>query len=89
MIIAFNAQYNDMFHSSCIIILMQGDSGGPVTFMSGDQHILIGAVSFGSKKGCGLEMGSAHCRISNVRAWIDLNTLDAVFCGDNPHADKF
>jgi len=66
-----------------------GDSGGPVTFMSGDQHILIGAVSFGSLKGCGLEMGSAHCRISNVRAWIDLNTLDAVFCGDNPHADEF
>ena len=33
-----------------LIIYHQGDSGGPLTYESGDQHILIGDVSFGS--GC-------------------------------------
>ena len=30
----------------------QGDSGGPLTYRSGDQHVLIGVVSFGDLR-CG------------------------------------
>ena len=36
--------------TSFLIIYHQGDSGGPLTYEAGDQHILIGDVSFGS--GC-------------------------------------
>ena len=38
-----------------------GDSGGPVTYKAGDQHVLIGDVSFGAKY-CGGEEGTGHCR---------------------------
>ena len=36
--------------TAILIIYHQGDSGGPLTYEAGDQHILIGDVSFGS--GC-------------------------------------
>ena len=45
-----------------------GDSGGPVTYKAGDQHVLIGDVSFGAKY-CGGEEGTGHCR-------TDFSSLD-------------
>merc|ERR1712227_766171 len=48
----------------------QGDSGGPMTYESGDQHILIGDVSYGN--GCALEgFYGVYGRISFYRTWIE------------------
>ena len=44
-----------------------GDSGGPITFKIGDQHVLVGDVSVGSYP----RRWNFHCRISAVRGWID------------------
>ena len=67
---------------------MQGDSGGPVTHKSNDQHILIGAVSFGSIY-CGEGQGSGIARISAIRDWIEKQMPDAEFCGNTPEADEY
>ena len=44
----------------------QGDSGGPLTYKSGDQHVLIGDVSFG-KANCDVGRYSIYGRISFFR----------------------
>ena len=54
-----------------------GDSGGPITFKIGDQHVLVGDVSGGRGPG----KRAIHCRISTVRDWIDQILSDATFCG--------
>ena len=59
-----------------------GDSGGPITFKTGDQHVLIGDVS----GGFGYGSPSINCRIFAVRDWIDQILSDATFCG-TPNSD--
>ena len=60
----------------------KGDSGGPITFKTGDQHVLVGDVSGGSGPG----KWNFHCRISAVRDWIDQTLSGATFCG-TPNSD--
>ena len=60
----------------------KGDSGGPITFKTGDQHVLVGDVSGGTGPG----EHAIHCRISAVRDWIDQILSGATFCG-TPNSD--
>ena len=64
----------------------QGDSGGPLTYVSGDQHVLIGDVSFGD--GCA-KAGryGVYGRISFFRSWIESKMISPSFCGAGPDAD--
>ena len=64
----------------------QGDSGGPLTYKSGDQHVLIGDVSFGD--GCA-QAGryGVYGRISFFRSWIESKMTSPTFCGAGPDAD--
>ena len=64
----------------------QGDSGGPLTYKSGDQHVLIGDVSFGD--GCA-QAGKygVYGRISFFRSWIESKMTSPSFCGAGPDAD--
>ena len=49
-----------------------GDSGGPLTYKTRGQHILIGAVSWGVE--CGLENKyGVYSSISYYRDWIEEN----------------
>ena len=60
----------------------RGDSGGPLMYRTGDQHVLIGDMS--GAYGAGLP--AIHCRISAVRDWIDQILSEATFCG-TPNSD--
>ena len=64
----------------------QGDSGGPLTYKSGDQHVLIGDVSYGD--GCA-QAGKygVYGRISFFRSWIESKMTSPSFCGAGPDAD--
>merc|ERR1711981_286813 len=64
----------------------QGDSGGPLTYKSGNQHVLIGDVSFGD--GCA-EAGKygVYGRISFFREWIEGKMSSPTYCGSGPDAD--
>ena len=72
-------------------IISKADSGGPLTFKSGGQHILIGDVSFGGHWGCGSEgKYGAYGRISHFRPWIEkeMKKLEAPkYCTSGPDAD--
>lgn len=66
----------------------QGDSGGPLTYKSGEQHVLIGDVSFGYR--CGLpDIYGVYGRVSFYRDWIDGKLSSAKFCGPGPDADAW
>ena len=67
--------YNLLFLGSLFLIL-QSDSGGPLTYKQGDQHVLIGDVSGG------LGAGDTHfyARISFLREWIDTQLVGANYC---------
>ena len=57
----------------------QGDSGGPLTYKVGDQHILIGEVSFGA--GCGRRgTYGVYGRISFFREFIEKKMEKPKFC---------
>ena len=64
----------------------QRDSGGPLTYVSGEQHVLIGDVSFGD--GCA-KAGKygVYGRISFFRSWIESKMISPSFCGAGPDAD--
>ena len=64
----------------------QGDSGGPLTYKSGDQHVLIGDVSFGNQCALAGNYG-VYGRISYYRSWIESKMNSPKYCGDNPDAD--
>merc|ERR1712020_556823 len=64
----------------------QGDSGGPLTYKSGNQHVLIGDVSWGDE--CALEgKYGVYGRISFFREWIEGKMSSPTFCGSGPDAD--
>ena len=50
-----------------------GDSGGPLTFQSGGERLLIGVVSFGAAAGCEVGFPAGFARVSSFRGWIDSN----------------
>ena len=63
-----------------------GDSGGPLTYKSGEQHVLIGDVS--RVEDCALA-GSygVYGRISHYRTWIEGKMTSPRYCGNGPDAD--
>ena len=63
----------------------QGDSGGPLTYKSGNQHVLIGEVSFGEE--CGNGEYDVYGRISYFRQWIEGKMSSPEYCGSGPDAD--
>ena len=66
-------------------MILKGDSGGPLTHKSGDQHVLIGDVSWG--KSCGKEV-SMECMGGSLtsdlglrgrwRSWTPPNFVEVV-----------
>ena len=67
----------------------KGDSGGPLTYNSRGQHILIGDVSFGDKCGVKGKYG-IYGRISTFRPWIEetMKKLDPPkYCKGGPDAE--
>ena len=63
-----------------------GDSGGPLTYKTRGQHILIGAVSWGVE--CGLENKyGVYSSISYYRDWIEEKMVRPVYCGGSPNAN--
>jgi len=64
----------------------QGDSGGPLTYKSGEQHVLIGDVSYGD--GCA-QAGKygVYGRISYYRTWIEGKMTSPTYCGSGADAD--
>jgi len=62
-----------------------GDSGGPLTYESGDQHILIGDVSYGN--GCAQDgLFGVYGRISFYRTWIEGKMTNPKFCPSGANA---
>ena len=58
----------------------RGDSGGPLTYKSGNQHVLIGATSTGPKH-CGVDDAFiVFSRISQFREWIEGKMEAPRFC---------
>jgi len=70
-----------------------GDSGGPLTYKSGDQHVLIGEViGLMRDRGlrCALHGGYVNYgRISYYRDWIESNMFYPSFCANGPDADEY
>jgi len=60
-----------------------GDSGGPLSYKSGTQHVLIGAVSHGTK--CGEGYG-VYARISYYRTWIEGKMSSPKYCSSGADA---
>jgi len=58
-----------------------GDNGGPLTYISEKQHVLIGVASHW-KGECQKPDSSVFCRISAVRDWIDTHIKSEFFCSD-------
>jgi len=64
-----------------------GDSGGPLTYKSRSQHVLIGATSWGD--GCAAEgKYGVYARISYFREWIEGKMSSPTYCGSGPDADE-
>ena len=71
--------------------MIKGDSGGPLTYKSGDQHVLIGDGSWGMgwDEGCGDEgKYGVYGRISFFREWIEGKMSSPKYCGSGPDADE-
>lgn len=68
-------------------ILYQGDDGSPLTYKSGNQHVLIGFVSQRNFD-CGKEkFPGVYSRISFFRKWIEDNMKDPTYCFNGPNAN--
>ena len=63
-----------------------GDSGGPLTYKSGEQHVLIGDVSWGEECALAGKYG-VYGRISYYRTWIEGKMTSPKYCGNGPDAD--
>ena len=71
--------------------LFQGDSGGPLTIKSGDQHVQVGDVSFGT--GCPtLPLTGPYTavfgRITQLRGWLEEKMPGATTCSNGFDADE-
>ena len=70
-----------------ILYSYQGDDGSPLTYKSGDQHILIG-FSIQRKSDCiKVKFPGVYARISFFREWIEKNMQDPTYCGGGPNAE--
>ena len=68
------------------INLLQADSGGPLTYKSRKQHVLIGATSWGL--GCAIEGEyGKYSRISYYRDWIEGKMRSPTYCGSGPDVE--
>merc|ERR1719445_2923304 len=68
-----------------------GDSGGPLTIKSGDQHVQVGDVSFGT--GCPtLPLTGPYTavfgRITTLRGWLEEKMPGATTCSNGFDADE-
>jgi hypothetical protein len=52
----------------CLVMIFQGDNGGPLTFGSGSGLIQIAVASFGS---CGGAHPDGYTRVSSLRTWLN------------------
>lgn len=50
-----------------------GDSGGPLTAVSGNQHYLVGVVSFVVRNQCDSGRPSGYARVTSFTNWINSN----------------
>lgn len=50
-----------------------GDSGGPLTAVSGNQHYLVGVVSFVVRNQCDSGRPSGYARVTSFTNWINTN----------------
>lgn len=50
-----------------------GDSGGPLTAVSNNQHYLVGVTSFVVQADCDSGNPSGYARVTSFRNWIDEN----------------
>ena len=72
---------------------MQGDSGGPVTYKHGDQHVLAGVIDFAIRK----DKGEPACSNFTISAsvaflrttWIDTILDGATVCKHGVEADNW
>lgn len=56
-----------------------GDSGGPLSVVEGDQHVMVGVTAFGD--GCARPgIPGVYSRVSKYLDWISDNTQDAMYC---------
>jgi secreted trypsin-like serine protease len=51
-----------------------GDSGGPLTTLEGDEYVTYGITSFGSSAGCESGAPAAFSRVAFFRDWIRTNS---------------
>ncbi len=56
-------------------MIVQGDSGGPMTAVIDGTIVEVGIVSFGSSSGCTRELPAGFTRIASYREWIDGNKI--------------
>merc|ERR1712210_369580 len=67
-----------------------GDSGGPLSIKSGDQHVQVGDVSFGP--GCPTlpltDSMAVFGRITTLRGWLEEKMLGATTCSNGFDADE-
>merc|ERR1719468_1273538 len=67
-----------------------GDSGGPLTIKSGDQHVQVGDVSFGT--GCPTlpltDATAVFGRITTLRSWLEEKMPGATTCSNGFDADE-
>lgn len=65
-----------------------GDSGGPLTYKDGTQHVLIGSTSFGDYCGNATGLYGVFARTSYFRAWIDSKMSSPKYCGTTTATNK-
>ena len=52
------------------LVVVQGDSGGPMVCTQLGNKVLAGVTSWGVS-GCGTSYPSVYARVSNYRLWLD------------------
>ena len=80
--------------SSKVCLILQGDSGGPVTYKHGDQHVLAGVIDFaGGDKDIGEQVCSNFTLSASVAflrtTWIDTILNGATVCKHGVEADDW
>ena len=67
--------------------LLQADSGGPLTYKSGNQHVLVGELRGGLLECENTKDTSFYPSISYHRQWIEEKMRSPKYCGSGPDAD--
>lgn len=56
----------------------EGDSGGPLSVVEGETHVVVGVSAFG--EGCARDKPGVYSRVSKYLEWIRDNTQDSNYC---------